>query len=159
MSGNWAEVASETDSKWLAGKLLDKHLAVCNDIGPECRWPKTLFLALVGDRVVSVERKYEPLDSMETNAHLMLLTNSGVPWADVAGEVKRRVVVFHFGTPVAAPSPELETLLDNELGNIFAKAVHAYHSLVDTVGIRDVWAVLNGIGNGYFEQAQRNAIN
>lgn len=152
------EVASESEPRWLAGKLVDKHLAVCTDMAPDCRWPKTLFLSLLGDRQVSVERKNEHPTNMDTEVQLLLLTNTGIPWADVQGEVKRRVVVFHFGTLVVNPSPLMQRAVTDELPKLMAKGAWAYHELMEEVGDGDLWTVLRRLGNGYFERAQGQAI-
>lgn len=152
------EVASESEPRWLAGKLVDKHLAVCTDMDPACRWPKTLFLSLLGDRQVSVERKHQHPTNMDTQVQLLLLTNTGIPWADVQGEVRRRVVVFHFGTQVVNPSPLMQQHVAAELPRLMAKAVWAYHQLAEAVGDDGLWSILRELGNGYFGRAQDLAI-
>jgi phage/plasmid-associated DNA primase len=145
MVGSSVDVPSSAQARWIGGTLEGKDLMVCTDMGRDCSWPKTLFLTLVGDQRMSIERKYAHPKEMAVSIQLLLLTNTGLPWGDEKGELRRRAVVVPFSAPVATPRPSLDVELEAEHPAIFCKALYSYHMLRGDVGDGDVGEALAAI--------------
>ena len=126
---NTALLPNNGEARWLAGQLLHKTLFVCTELGDGCKWPKQFFLNLVGDQKLNYELKYAQPGTMVNKAQGLLLSNTGVPWIDDRGEIKRRIMPFYFPNPVAAHDPHLQDRVMNELPQLMAKGVQAYHGL------------------------------
>ena len=102
-----------------------------------------MFQKMVSGERVQVSVKHCTAFTEVWRAPLIAASNCMFDYRDNAGQMSRRVVVFHFSRPVDAGSADagLEDRIKNvELPNVVARCLCAYERMLAAVGNGSFWS-------------------
>ena len=105
--------------------------------------PQEMFQKMVSGERVQVSVKHGTAFTEVWRAPLIAASNCMFDYRDNAGQMSRRVVVFHFSRPVDAGSADagLEDRIKNvELPNVVARCLCAYERMLAAVGNGSFWS-------------------
>ena len=146
-------LSNNIEKKFGISAFYDKNLVVAPEIRNDLAIEQAEFQSIVSGEDIQVNVKHKKAFSVEWTVPGVLAGNEVPNWADSAGSIQRRIVVFEFTKTVRNGDMKLGEKLNAELPNIIQKCNRAYLEKARAHSDVNVWTVLPS----YFIKA-RNAL-
>ena len=148
-------MSNNIERKFGIGAFHDKYIF----IGPECKNDLAIeqaeFQSIVSGEDVQINLKHKKAFSTQWKPAGMLAGNEVPSWADNAGSIQRRIVLFDFVKPVVHGDMRLGEKLESELPDLLVKCNRAYRAMAEEHGSTQIWTILpNYFKNTSSELAQ-----
>jgi hypothetical protein len=125
-------LADKHDKQLLVGRDLPRNMSAV--------LAQDLLQSMVSGEAVSVPKKNQVALRVKWSTPLVFCSNHMPDYADNAGQVVRRLVVFQTRNVVAEPDTGLlDRIRATELPAFLAKALRAYHAALDEHGTDPFW--------------------
>ena len=126
-------LADKCDQQLLVGRDLPRNMATV--------LAQDVLQSMVTGEDISVPVKNQAARTVKWTAPLVFCSNHVPDYADNAGQIVRRVVVFQMRNAVATPEMDLlDRIRATELPAFLAKTLRAYHAAVEEHGNRAFWS-------------------
>lgn len=135
-------LSNNIERKFGISAFYDKYLVVAPEVRNDLCIEQAEFQSIVSGEDVQVNVKHKKAFSVEWSVPGALAGNEVPSWADSAGSIQRRIVLFEFKKPVRHGDTKLGDKLNAELHAIIQKCNKAYLEKVKRHGHENVWSVL-----------------
>lgn len=146
-------LSNNIEKKFGISAFYDKNLVVAPEIRNDLAIEQAEFQSIVSGEDIQVNVKHKKAFSVEWTVPGVLAGNEVPNWADSAGSIQRRIVLFEFTKTVRNGDMKLGEKLNAELPNIIQKCNRAYLEKARAHSDVNVWTVLPS----YFHRT-RNAL-
>ncbi len=135
-------LSNNIERKFGISAFHDKYLVLAPEIRNDLAMEQGEFQSIVSGEDVQVNVKHQKAFSKEWTVPLGLAGNEVPGWADAAGSIQRRCVVFEFMKSVRNGDMKLGEKLERELPNIVQKCNKAYLEQARQHSDKNIWTVL-----------------
>ena len=143
-------LGNNVEKRFGLSAFYDKLLFIAPELRHDLQLDQAEFQSMISGEELMLAQKFKTATSVKWRPPGVLAGNEIPGWADSAGSITRRIVVFDFGKPVANPDMSLEKKLEAEIPAILVKANRAYLEKALTIGHQSVWKHLPA----YFKRNQ-----
>ena len=137
--GRVGTLSSNGEDKFGLSALYDKLLFVCTEVKSNFVLNQGDWQSMVTGEDVAVAIKHKCAINKKWDVPGVLCGNEVPGWADAAGSVVRRIVLFDFPKKVRDGDPHLFTKLKDSIGAFICKINRAYLTAVEEFGNQDLW--------------------
>ena len=124
------------------GAFHDKCLFVAPEIKQDLRIEQAEFQSIVSGEDLQINVKHQKAFATQWTVPGLLAGNEVPGWADNAGSIQRRIVLFDFIRTVVNGDMKLGDKLDVEAPLILVKCNRAYREAARAHGQKNIWTVL-----------------
>jgi len=135
-------LSNNIERKFGISAFYDKYLIVAPEVRNDLAIEQAEFQSIVSGEDVQVNVKHKKAFSVEWSVPGALAGNEVPSWADSAGSIQRRIVLFEFAKPVRNGDMRLADKLNDELPNIIQKCNKAYLEKARKYSDANIWSVL-----------------
>lgn len=135
-------LSNNIERKFGISAFYDKYLVVAPEVRNDLCIEQAEFQSIVSGEDVQVNVKHKKAFSVEWSVPGALAGNEVPSWADSAGSIQRRIVLFEFKKPVRRGDMRLAEKLNDELHAIIQKCNKAYLEKTRSHAHENVWSVL-----------------
>ena len=137
-------IENTIEEKFGLAPQANNYIVLAPEIKKNFALDQALFQKIIsGEECALPQKNQDPLQ-MVWKAPMFMASNEPPGFADAAGSISRRLVVFKFLNIVKAEDsdPELMKKLELEMAAIIKKANMAYLDTVNNFGKKDIWSIL-----------------
>ena len=135
-------LSNNIERKFGISAFYDKYLIVAPEVRNDLAIEQAEFQSIVSGEDIQVNVKHKKAFSVEWSVPGALAGNEVPSWADSAGSIQRRIVLFEFAKPVRNGDMRLADKLNDELPNIIQKCNKAYLEKARMYSDANIWSVL-----------------
>ena len=135
-------LSNNIERKFGISAFHDKYLVLAPEIRNDLAIEQGEFQSMVSGEDVQINAKHKTAFSTVWRVPMALAGNEVPDWADAAGSIQRRNVVFAFRKTVRNGDMKLGEKLEAELPAILQKCNKAYLEQAAANGAKNIWSVL-----------------
>lgn len=135
-------LSNNIERKFGISAFYDKYLIVAPEVRNDLAIEQAEFQSIVSGEDIQVNVKHKKAFSVEWSVPGALAGNEVPAWADSAGSIQRRIVLFEFAKPVRNGDMRLADKLNDELPHIIQKCNKAYLEKARMYSDANIWSVL-----------------
>lgn len=132
------------EEKFGLAPLANRYIVLAPEIKKSFSLDQALFQKIIsGEKCALPQKNILPLEKVWI-APMFMASNEPPGFADAAGSISRRLIVFKFLKIVKAKDsdPQLMQKLELEIGAIIKKSNMAYLDTVNRFGKKDIWSII-----------------
>lgn len=150
-------LSNNIEVKFGISAFVDKYLFVAPEIKNDLRIEQAEFQSMVSGEDLQINVKFQKAFATQWKVPGMLAGNEVPGWADNAGSIQRRIVLFDFINTVVHGDMKLDQKLYAEAPLILVKCNRAYLEASSRYGQKNIWTVLPDYFKGTREQLAQSA--
>jgi hypothetical protein len=117
----------------------DKLLFIAPELRHDFQLDQAEFQSMISGEELLLAQKFKTAKAVKWRPPGVLAGNEIPSWADAAGSITRRIVVFDFAKSIQNPDMSLEKKLEAEIPTILVKCNKAYLEKSSEVGNKSIW--------------------
>lgn len=132
------------EEKFGLAPISGKYIVLAPEIKKSFSLDQALFQKIISGEECALPQKNKNPLQLVWNTPMFMASNEPPGFADAAGSISRRLVVFKFLKIVRAndSDPQLMSKLEKEMAHIIKKANMAYLDTVNNFSKKDIWSIL-----------------
>jgi hypothetical protein len=117
----------------------DKLLFIAPELRHDFQLDQAEFQSMISGEELLLAQKFKTAKAVKWRPPGVLAGNEIPAWADAAGSITRRIVVFDFAKSIPNPDMSLEKKLELEIPAILVKCNKAYLEKSSEMGNKSIW--------------------
>lgn len=132
-------LGNSIEKRFGLSSFYDKLLFIAPELRHDFQLDQAEFQSMISGEELLLAQKFKTAKAVKWRPPGVLAGNEIPAWADAAGSITRRIVVFDFAKSIQNPDMSLEKKLEGEIPNILVKCNKAYLEKSAAVGDKSIW--------------------
>jgi hypothetical protein len=132
-------LGNSIEKRFGLSSFYDKLMFIAPELRHDFQLDQAEFQSMISGEEILLSQKFKTAKTVKWRPPGILAGNEIPEWADAAGSITRRIVVFDFAKPITNPDMSLEKKLEAEIPTILVKSNKAYLEKVAAIGNQSVW--------------------
>lgn len=132
-------LGNSIEKKFGLSSFYDKIMFIAPELRHDFQLDQAEFQSMISGEELLLSQKFKTAKAVKWRPPGVLAGNEIPAWADAAGSITRRIVVFDFAKSIQNPDMSLEKKLELEIPTILVKCNKAYLEKASTIGNQSIW--------------------
>ena len=135
-------LSNNVETKFGLSAIVNKHMFIAPEIKSDLKLEQAEFQSMVSGESMSISVKHQTATSVVWSVPGIMAGNEVPGWADNAGSITRRIVLFDFTRKVINGDMDLGMKLETEMAQLLKKCNKAYHWAARKYSKENIWLKL-----------------